>query len=190
MRLNPVSPHQDACRQAIAHGCAVPSTWMRAFTDPIGLSFIRLTTLYTLPSTGNANLSGCSIIAKCNDIVSSDRKTRSFRTAQVALAACQSLCHSISYIDYLCSQCPEQVDTFRYYHVMNRGRARQAIFHNSEYYSAFLKTLEEAYSRFDAEIHAYCLMDNHYHLLIGTPRANLDRIMRHINGRNSEDRRR
>ncbi len=63
-----------------------------------------------------------------------------------------------------------------YYHVMNRGRARQKIFHSSEYYSAFLKTLEEAHSRFDAQIHAYCLMDNHYHLLIGTPRANLPAI--------------
>ena len=69
-----------------------------------------------------------------------------------------------------------------YYHVMNRGRARQKIFHNSEYYSAYLKTLEEAHSRFDAQIHAYCLMDNHCHLLIGTPRANLNRIKWHING--------
>ena len=69
-----------------------------------------------------------------------------------------------------------------FYHVMNRGRARQTIFHGTAYYSAFLQTLKEAHERFDAEIHAYCLMGNHYHLLIGTPRANLDRIMRHING--------
>jgi len=68
------------------------------------------------------------------------------------------------------------------YHVMNRGRGRQTIFHGSAYYSAFLQTLKEAHDRFDAQIHAYCLMRNHYHLLIGTPRANLDRIMRHING--------
>lgn len=69
-----------------------------------------------------------------------------------------------------------------YYHVMNRGRGRQAIFYGEDYYQAFLKTLEEAHDRFDAIIHAYCLMNNHYHLLIETPRANLDRIMRHING--------
>ena len=69
-----------------------------------------------------------------------------------------------------------------FYHVMNRGRGRQRIFHNDAYYQEFLKTLEEAYQRFDAIIHAYCLMGNHYHLLIETPRANLDRIMRHING--------
>lgn len=69
-----------------------------------------------------------------------------------------------------------------FYHVMNRGRGRQTIFHNDEYYQAFLHTLAESHSRFDAIIHSYCLMSNHYHLLIETPRANLDRIMRHING--------
>jgi len=69
-----------------------------------------------------------------------------------------------------------------FYHVMNRGRGRQIIFHNENYYQAFLQTLQEAHRRFDAVIHAYCLMGNHYHLLIETPRANLDRIMRHING--------
>ena len=68
------------------------------------------------------------------------------------------------------------------YHVMNRGRARQKIFHGPAYYSTFLQTLEEAHNRFDAQIHAYCLMGNHYHLLMGAPRANLDRIMRHVNG--------
>ncbi|MCF6257689.1 MAG: transposase [Gammaproteobacteria bacterium] len=69
-----------------------------------------------------------------------------------------------------------------FYHVMSRGRNRKTIFHNDEYYLAFLQTVEEAHGRFDAIIHAYCLMGNHYHLLIETPRANLDRIMRHING--------
>ncbi len=69
-----------------------------------------------------------------------------------------------------------------FYHVMNRGSGRQTIFPNDDYYQAFLQTLKEAHNRFDAVIHAYCLMGNHYHLLIETPRANLDRIMRHING--------
>jgi REP element-mobilizing transposase RayT len=65
---------------------------------------------------------------------------------------------------------------------MNRGRARQSIFHGAGYYEDFLKTLEECHTRFDAQFHAYCLMSNHYHLLVETPRANLDRIMRHLNG--------
>ena len=69
-----------------------------------------------------------------------------------------------------------------FYHVMNRGRGRQTIFPSPQYYTAFLQTLEEAHGRFDAQFHAYCLLGNHYHLLIETPRANLDRIMRHING--------
>lgn len=69
-----------------------------------------------------------------------------------------------------------------FYHVMNRGKSRQLIYHDRRYYQAFLETLAEAEERFDAVFHAYCLMPNHYHLLIETPSANLGRIMRHING--------
>jgi len=69
-----------------------------------------------------------------------------------------------------------------YYHVMNRGRGRQRIFHDKNYFEAFLKTLEEAHQRFGIEILCYCLMSNHYHLLVKTPEANLGRAMRHING--------
>ena len=68
------------------------------------------------------------------------------------------------------------------YHIMNRRRGRQCIFLNDDYYQAFLATLEEAFMRFGCIIYAYCLMGNHYHLLIETPQANLSRIMRHING--------
>lgn len=69
-----------------------------------------------------------------------------------------------------------------FHHVMNRGRDRRTIFHNDAYFNAFLDTLQEASQRFDAVIHAYCLMTNHYHLLLETPKANLSRIMRHVNG--------
>ncbi len=69
-----------------------------------------------------------------------------------------------------------------YYHVMNRGRGRQAIFHGDEYYQLFLTCLEEASKRFRLEVVAYCLMGNHYHLFVKTPLANLDRCMRHVNG--------
>ncbi len=65
---------------------------------------------------------------------------------------------------------------------MNRGRARQKIFHGSEYFDAFLKTVEEAHTRFGVQVLSYCLMSNHYHLLVKTPEANLGRAMRHING--------
>lgn len=69
-----------------------------------------------------------------------------------------------------------------FHHVMNRGRNRQIIFHDETYFEAFLQTLQEASKQFDAIVHAYCLMPNHYHLLIETPKANLSRIMQHING--------
>ncbi|MCU7817203.1 MAG: transposase [Candidatus Thiodiazotropha sp. (ex Rostrolucina anterorostrata)] len=42
--------------------------------------------------------------------------------------------------------------------------------------------MKEAHVRFGMEVHAYCLMGNHYHLLISTPRGNLSRVMRHVNG--------
>lgn len=69
-----------------------------------------------------------------------------------------------------------------YYHVMNRGAGRQNIFCDEHDKATFLRTLDEACQQFKIEIHAYCLMDNHYHLLIKTPEANLSRSMRHING--------
>jgi len=71
-----------------------------------------------------------------------------------------------------------------YYHVMNCGRERGRIklFKTDNDYETFLQTLEEAVERFGIVIHAYCLMTNHYYLLIQTPNANLSRAMRHING--------
>lgn len=69
-----------------------------------------------------------------------------------------------------------------FYHIMSGGKARQTIFHNTSYYQVFLETLEEASQRFNAVIHAYCLMSNHYHLIVETPLANISRVMRHVNG--------
>jgi len=69
-----------------------------------------------------------------------------------------------------------------YYHVLNRGRGRQVIFNDEEYFGEFLHTLSEVHDRFGMQIHAYCLMSNHYHLLVKTPEGNLQRCMRHVNG--------
>ena len=68
-----------------------------------------------------------------------------------------------------------------YYHVMNRGRGRRMIYHDEKYYKYILWCLEQSNTRFALEIHAYCLMGNHYHLLVRTPRGNLPRAMLHIN---------
>lgn len=69
-----------------------------------------------------------------------------------------------------------------FYHVMNRGRGRGDIFLGEEYFANFLSVLSEAVERFGIKLHAYCLMTNHYHLLISTPDGNLQRAMRHIGG--------
>jgi REP element-mobilizing transposase RayT len=69
-----------------------------------------------------------------------------------------------------------------WYHVMNRGRAHEVILADETDYEALLAAAGEAMERFGAEVHAYCLMPNHYHLLVHTPRGNLGRVMRHIDG--------
>jgi REP element-mobilizing transposase RayT len=65
---------------------------------------------------------------------------------------------------------------------MNRGRRRETIFPKKEDYIAFIEILKETVSAWNIKIVAYCLMFNHYHLLVQTPEGNLSRCMRHING--------
>ena len=69
-----------------------------------------------------------------------------------------------------------------WYHVMNRGRRAEAIFRGKKDYIAFIKLLKETAELWNLRISAYCLLKNHYHLLVQTPDANLSRCMRHING--------
>ena len=64
-----------------------------------------------------------------------------------------------------------------FYHVMSRGNERRPIFPDDEDRSSFLSALGEMAARFEVEIFAYVLMDNHYHLLLRTPRSNLSRSM-------------
>lgn len=68
------------------------------------------------------------------------------------------------------------------YHVTSRGNARQRIYTSTADRQAFLATLSSVMNRSHWLCHAYCLMDNHYHLLIETPEANLSRGMRQLNG--------
>src|SRR5918994_3828775 len=68
------------------------------------------------------------------------------------------------------------------YHIMNRGRARQLTFVDDTDYRAFLETLAEAHRLWNTEVFAYSLMGNHYHLCLRTPKGNLSRIMRHVDG--------
>lgn len=68
------------------------------------------------------------------------------------------------------------------YHVTSRGDRREPIFEDDEDRQSFLKVVAQATERFDAVILAYCLMDNHYHLVIHTRRGNLSRLMQQLNG--------
>jgi putative transposase len=64
------------------------------------------------------------------------------------------------------------------YHVMNRGDQRERIFVDDEDRRLFLATLGEACAKTEWQVHAFCLMSNHFHLVVETPRANLSAGMR------------
>jgi REP element-mobilizing transposase RayT len=63
------------------------------------------------------------------------------------------------------------------YHVMARGNERRAIFFDDQDRRRFLETLAQMADQFGVRVHAYCLMPNHYHLIVETPRANLSRAI-------------
>ena len=69
-----------------------------------------------------------------------------------------------------------------WYHAMNRGLQKCPIFVNNQDRRCFLDILGEITQIFSIEVHAFSLMDNHYHLLLHTPAAGLSRAMRHLNG--------
>ncbi|MBI4745378.1 MAG: transposase [Deltaproteobacteria bacterium] len=69
-----------------------------------------------------------------------------------------------------------------YYHITSRGNEQRDIFKSQKDREKFLYYLDSAKERYGAAIHAYCLMSNHFHLLLETPRGNLSEIMRHIVG--------
>ena len=59
------------------------------------------------------------------------------------------------------------------YHVMNRGDHREPIFRDDHDREQFLTTLGEACAKTGWQVHAWCLMGNHFHLVVETPQANL-----------------
>jgi len=68
------------------------------------------------------------------------------------------------------------------YHITSRGNAQSRIFDNDADRYHFLTILEQACKRYQWSVYAYCLMDNHYHLLVETHESSLSKGMRHING--------
>lgn len=68
------------------------------------------------------------------------------------------------------------------YHVTSRGDGQEDIYHDDNDRESFLEVLSDVCDRFNWSVHAYCLMSNHYHLLLETPDANLSQGMRQLNG--------
>ena len=68
------------------------------------------------------------------------------------------------------------------YHVTSRGNERKNIFRTDQDRFLFLRVLGEMLDEYQVVCHAWVLMDNHYHILLETPEANLSRAIRHLNG--------
>ncbi|MGB3223857.1 MAG: transposase [Desulforhopalus sp.] len=68
------------------------------------------------------------------------------------------------------------------YHVTSRGNARQNIFFDDVDRQVFLKVLGNVVEKYNWLCHAYCLLDNHYHILVETQDPNLSLGMRQLNG--------
>jgi REP element-mobilizing transposase RayT len=67
------------------------------------------------------------------------------------------------------------------YHIYARGNRKGAIFFEDRDRHVFLEKLEEALEKYSMICYAYCLMNNHYHLLLRTPEANISRGIHYLN---------
>ena len=68
------------------------------------------------------------------------------------------------------------------YHITSRGNAREDIFLDEADRKIFLSIIADTVTRYNWILHAYCLMGNHYHLMLETPDPNLSLGMRQLNG--------
>lgn len=68
-----------------------------------------------------------------------------------------------------------------FYHIISRGDDHKKIFLNETDYRKFLEYLKKAKEKFNFYLYTYCLMGNHYHLLLETSQANLSQIMQYLN---------
>lgn len=69
-----------------------------------------------------------------------------------------------------------------HYHVTSKGVDQRAVFIDDEDRAVFLNVIDNVVSRFGWLLHSYVLMDNHYHLVVEVPGANLSKGMRQLNG--------
>jgi REP element-mobilizing transposase RayT len=68
-----------------------------------------------------------------------------------------------------------------WYHVLNRGIEKRAIFRSARCYERFIELLSRLPERFGVQLHGYVLMGNHYHLQLETPEANLSQAVHWLN---------
>lgn len=69
------------------------------------------------------------------------------------------------------------------YHLVSRGVRKLPLFHDDRDRDRFLWLLQATAERYEWEIHAYCLMTNHFHLLVTTHEPNVSAGMQYLNGR-------
>jgi len=75
----------------------------------------------------------------------------------------------------------ERITHAGFYHIINRGVERRNIFLESEDYNQFLIILNNVFKQYKIQLHTFCLMTNHYHLLIETTENNISDAMRKLN---------
>ncbi len=79
----------------------------------------------------------------------------------------------------------KRIEKIGFYHIVNRGVARNTIYSCDDDFLKFLEIVQDASEEYGFEIFSYCLMDNHYHLLLKTTDMNLSILMQKINSRYS-----
>ena len=78
-----------------------------------------------------------------------------------------------------------RVEKIGFYHILNRGVEKRTIYLDDEDFLKFLEIVEDSALVYDFSIYSFCLMSNHYHLLLKTSQKNLSLLMRQINSRYS-----
>lgn len=72
-----------------------------------------------------------------------------------------------------------------WYHVMNRAAGKKFIFKDENNKYIFMELLKDIHDKYAVQIHSFCIMDNHYHLLLRTPKANLSKAIHSLQFRYS-----